>query len=167
VGARVAAHLCQTEARISACLNLDGFAGFQPFFAEEGSTFRKAFAMVHMDLPDPTGEQLARMNTTRYAMLREKSKQRNAVIQLFEPVHGGSVEVTLSTPGIQHGSFTDLPTLGDAGGDPLLAMTHIRTYSRAFFDGALKGIRKTALEEDRAPSGILLEGYKFKGPVAR
>jgi hypothetical protein len=82
-------------------------------------------------------------------------------------VHGGSVEVTLSTPGIQHGSFTDLPILGDAAGDPPLAMTHIRTYSRAFFDGVLKGIRKTALSDDRTPNGILLERYQFKGPVAR
>jgi hypothetical protein len=166
-GARVAAHLCQSEARISACLNLDGFAGFQPFFADEGSIFTKAFAMIHMELPDPTDEQLARMNTTRAEMVKEKARQRNAGIRLFESVRAGSVEVTLSTEGIQHGSFTDLAILGGSGGDPARAMAYIRSYSRAFFDQELKGVRRNALSDGVSASGALIERYKFRGPVKR
>jgi hypothetical protein len=165
-GARVAAHLCQTETRVSACLNLDGFAGFQPFFAEDGSVFSKAFAMIHMVIPDPTDEQLARTTTTREQMLNEKARQRNAGIRLFESVRSGSVEVTVSTPGFHHGSFTDLPIIGEFSGDPLRGMAHIRTYTLAFFDGALKGDRNTALDKESSDSDVLLERYTFKGAVS-
>lgn len=166
-GARVAAYLCQSESRIAACLNLDGFAGFQPFFAEEGSVFQKSFAMIHMELPDPNAEQLVQMRMTREDMLREKNKQRNAGIRLFESVHSGSVEVTLSTAGIQHGSFTDLPILSSAAGAPQRAMAHLRAYSLAFFERALKGNKRTLLDETSAPSDVTLDRYSFKGPVAR
>jgi predicted dienelactone hydrolase len=165
-GARVVAHLCQTEVQVSACLNLDGFAGFQPFFAEDGSVFSKAFAMIHMVIPDPTNEQLARTNTSRDDMLKEKARQRNAGIRLFESVRGGSVEVTISTAGFGHGSFTDLPIIGGSAGDPLRGMTHIRTYALAFFDGALKGVRKTALDRDNSDADVLPERYTFKGPAS-
>ena len=165
-GARVAAHLCQTEVQVSACLNLDGFAGFQPFFAEDGSVFSKAFAMIHMVIPDPSAEELARTNTSRHDMLKEKARQRNAGIRLFESVRGGSVEVTISTAGFGHGSFTDLSIIGGSAGDPLRGMSHIRTYALAFFDGALKGVRKTALDRDSSDGDVLLERYAFKGPAS-
>lgn len=165
-GARVAAHLCQTEVQVSACLNLDGFAGFQPFFAEADSVFSKAFAMIHMVIPDPTDEQLARTNTSREDMLKEKARQRNAGIRLFESVRGGSIEVTISTAGFGHGSFTDLAIIGGSAGDPLRGMRHIRTYALAFFDGALKGVRKTALDKDSSDADVLLERYTFKGPAS-
>lgn len=164
-GARVAAHLCQSEPRVMACMNLDGFAGFQPFFADAGTVFERQFAMVHMALRDPTGEQLARMRMTREDMLREKARQRNAGIRVFESVRPGSVEITLSTPGIQHGSFTDLPILAAAAGDPLRAMTLTRSFCLAFFDKALKGVRKTVFDEV-PPSDVLIERYTFKGPVS-
>jgi hypothetical protein len=165
-GARVAAHLCQTEVQVqvSACLNLDGFAGFQPFFAEDGSDFSKAFAMIHMVIPDSTAEELARINTSRDDMLKDKARQRNAGIRLFESVRGGSVEVTISTAGFGHGSFTDLPIIGGSAGDPRRGMSHIRTYTLAFFDGALKGVRKTALDMDSSDADILLE--RIKGPAS-
>ena len=73
--------------------------------------------MIHMALPDPNDEQLARMKMSREDMLREKNRQRSNGVRLFESVRRGSVEVTLSTPGIQHGSFTDLPILGGHSGD--------------------------------------------------
>ena len=165
-GARVAAHLCQTEVQVSACLNLDGFAGFQPFFAEDSSVFSKAFAMVHMVIPDPTDEQLARTNTSRDDMLKEKARQRNAGIRLFESVRGGSVEVTISTAGFGHGSFTDLPIIGGSAGDPLRGMSHVRTYALAFFDGALKDVRRTPLDRDSSDADVLLERYTFKGPAS-
>jgi len=165
-GARVAAHLCQTEAQVQACLNMDGFAGFQPFFAREDSVFSKAFAMIHMAIPDPTDEQLARAGSSREEMLREKARQRNAGIRLFESVRPGSVEVTISTAGFHHGSFTDLPILGGSAGDPLRGMALIRTYTLAFFDGALKGVRKTALDRDSPSADVLLERYTFKGHCA-
>ena len=122
--------------------------------------------MIHMVIPDPTDEQLARTNTSREEMLREKSSQRNAGIRLFESVRGGSVEVTISTAGFGHGSFTDLPVIGGSAGDPLRGMTLIRTYTLAFFDGALKGIRKTALDQDNPDADVLLERYIFKGPAS-
>jgi hypothetical protein len=120
---RVAAHLGQTERHVKACLNLDGFAGFQPFFAAPGSTFEKQFAMIHMVIPDPTDAQLSQMGWTREDMLKEKSRQRAAGIRVFESVRPGSIEITLNPPGMGHGSFTDLPLLGNGPpGDDRRAM---------------------------------------------
>jgi pimeloyl-ACP methyl ester carboxylesterase len=167
-GARVAAHLCQTERNVKGCLNLDGFAGFEPFFAEPGSTFEKRFAMIHMVIPDPTDAQLNQMGWSREDMLKEKARQRAAGIRLFESVRSGSIEITLSPPGMGHGSFTDLPLLGNGPpGDHRRAMNLIREFSRAFFDRTLKGQDKPELELVPSAGDVALERYVYKGPAPK
>ena len=94
--------------------------------------------------------------------LDRRDRQRAAGIRLFESVRKGSYEVTLNTPGIQHGSFTDLPLLGKALGDQERAMMLIRAHSVAFFDQAF----------GRKPKGlppqpdVHIDRYSFREPLA-
>lgn len=167
-GARVAAHLCQTVRNVKACLNLDGFAGFEPFFAEPASTFDKHFAMIHAVIPDPTDAQLKSMGWTWEEMLIEKARQRCVGIRLFESVRPGSLEVTLNPSGMGHGSFTDLPLLGNGPpGDHRRAMELIRVFSRAFFDRALKRLDEPRLESLAADGDVELTPYVHKGPTPK
>jgi len=62
--------------------------------------------------------------------------------------------------------ITDLPVIGGSAGDPLRGMTLTRTYTPAFFNGALKGVPKTALDQDNPDADVLLERYPFKGPAS-
>src|SRR5262249_23844963 len=142
---------------------------FEPFFAEPGSTFEKDFAMIHMPIPDPTDEQLKQMGWTREHMVEEKARQRNAGIRLFESVRPGSVEITLNPPGMGHGSFTDLPLLGNGPpGDHRRAMELIRRLSVAFFNRTLKGSSEEPVRAS-VPEGhdIELVRYAYKGPTPK
>jgi pimeloyl-ACP methyl ester carboxylesterase len=151
-GARVAARLCQNIPTVSACMNLDGFAGFEPFFAEPGRAFEKGFAMIHMPMMEPTNPE----------MVQERDRQRAAGIRVFESVRKGSWEVTLNTPGMQHGSFTDLPLLGKAPGDQARAMMLIQAYTREFFDGVFgRKVKPMAPQPE-----VRVDRYTFRGPIA-
>ena len=80
----------------------------------------------------------------------------------FESVRKGSYEVRVNTPGIQHGSFTDLSLRGKASGDQERAMMLIRPYSLAFFDQAVgREFKSLAPQPD-----VHIDRYTFRGPLA-
>ena len=81
---------------------------------------------------------------------RRLDRQGEAQKNIYETIAGGRYEVTITTPGVSHGSFTDLLFLRSAaaGKDTsadLRVLNLERLYVRAFFDRYLNQERTTLL----------------------
>ncbi len=154
-GGRAAALACQTDARITACLNEDGVARNLPFDRQsDGNTMRQPFLYFGRHRkPPPNDEQLKEMKMTRpefNELIRSVDKNQDDILAALPTGY----RVTLSTCQAQHFSFTDFPFL-EAGHDPTkqacadLTLKIIRAYTLAFFDKFLKG--KTSLLDQPVP----------------
>ena len=161
-GGRIAARACQRDRRIKACLSEDGNLFWQPFWLDEnGRSLEQPFMMLdHLD-PELPNEVFAQMGTTREAYVRQRSeRQAEARQKIYGTITGGSYHVTIFTPGVSHNSFLDVRLLGrpDSSGiniwpqDVQATTPHARilglinTYTQAFFDRFVRGIRSPLLD---------------------
>jgi hypothetical protein len=180
-GGRVAAHLCQIDRRVKACINQDGMMQWHPFWLDErGESLAQPFMMLdHLDL-EPPDEAFVQMGITREAYSQNRSeRRRTAREQIFTTIEGGSYHVTLATPGISHNSFLDVRLLGrtDMGNinswpkDVQEATPHaqilrrITDFTSAFFNKYLRGMPAPLLD-DPSETGpeVTVQRYRRETP---
>jgi hypothetical protein len=89
--------------------------------------------------------------------------------EFCQNVKGASYEVTISTPGIVHESFSDMPFL-ESGQDEKTrkdrqrAIVITRMYTRAFFDRHLRGLPAPLLDtHPDNPTEVELTHHTFRG----
>jgi predicted dienelactone hydrolase len=152
-GGVAAAKACQTDRRITACLDEDGLAGRQPFDVDGGSWgSNQRYMLIARAAPagPPPDEDLVQMKMNREqaeALVVRLDRDHDAALRL----PGGSLDVVLDPMPTTHMDFTDLPLLGakteaDAETRARVVET-IRGLTLAFFDWALRGQRASALQK--------------------
>jgi pimeloyl-ACP methyl ester carboxylesterase len=149
LGGRVAALACNLDQRFKACLDGDGVGPEGPIFEIEGKGIpSQAFMWEEVHHDPPTAAQVAPGTIEEWAQNHQLTIEASE--KQMEACKSGSYHVQITTPGINHLSFTDVPLI-EAGNDPLakaravLSLRAITAYELAFFD-------RTLLHHDR---GIL------------
>jgi dienelactone hydrolase len=146
-GAEFAARACQLDARLKACVDLDG--GMVPIAAlpeyPDGATMKPPLLFLEAYHDE------AHMGGTHEQHL-EYFKKRAEQLAKCPP---GTFAVVLRSPGMTHGSFSDYRLLA-AGDHPdeirqaLHNLDLIETYIRAFLDRTLHHERDTVFDSKRA-----------------
>jgi dienelactone hydrolase len=148
-GAEFAARACQLDARLKACVDLDG--GMVPIMAlpafPDGAIMKQPLLFLEADHPE------AQMGGT-HAQHEEYFKKKEEQLASCPP---GSYDVILKSPGIAHPSFSDIPLLfaGKDGYPETPIVLHnlelIETFVRAFLDKNLKHEKAPLLDGDTVP----------------
>ncbi len=146
-GAEFAARACQLDARLKACVDLDG--GMVPIAAlpeyPDGATMKQPllFLEAYHDEAHMGGTHAQHLD---YFKKREEQLQK---------CPAGSYAVVLRSSGITHGSFSDYRLLA-AGDHPdetsqaLHNLDLIETYIRAFLDRTFRHSRDPLFDNNRA-----------------
>jgi hypothetical protein len=159
-GGQAAAHACQLDARLRACLNQDGLAARTPYFLDVGGRgMDQPFMVIARAAPTtvPSDEELARMGMTR-AQAETLSARLDARRDAAMNNTGGSYWVELDSTVTTHADFGDLPFL--QAGNAREAATRaqiigvVRRYTREFFDATLAGNQPATLV-DPPPSPLV------------
>jgi dienelactone hydrolase len=168
IGGRIVGRACQLDNRLKAGLCLDGEPEKKKFDERpDGSTIQQPLMNIKPASEIPTDEALARADTTRQQWEERVRQALQAEKDFYESVKGGAYDVIVNTPGIGHGSFSDLSLL--ESGQSEETMTHrrraieiSRNFTRAFFDRYVRG-QPAALLDNRSkrPKEVALTIYKF------
>ena len=153
-GGIAAAHACQLDRRLKACLNEDGVVAKRPLFLDvRGWAMDQAFMLILHDPPTPplTDEQVARMKMPRQrieAIVKRLEEDQEAALR---NTGKGSYRVRLRSEKTSHMDFSDLPLLGardraDAEKCAAILAT-VRSYALAFFNQYLRGVNSELLNE--------------------
>jgi pimeloyl-ACP methyl ester carboxylesterase len=171
-GGIVAAHACQKDQRIRACLNQDGAVASQPYYADaRGWGMDQPFMLIERAVrtEPPSDKELAAMKLTR-ARVHEIRKRLDANRdRVLRATSKGSYHVVLQRSETTHMDFSDLQVLGAQAPteretrEQVLAT--VRSYTRAFFDRHIRGMRSPLLEA-RAPDRFVERIQQF-GPAKR
>jgi len=152
-GGRAAARACQLDRRIKVCLSEDGNWFWEPFWLDNsGKSMEQTFMMLDHRDPDFPDSMMIEHGIDPVAYRKRRlDRQVEAQKKIYETIAGGSYEVTITTPGVSHGSFTDLLFLRSAaaGKDTsadLRVLNLERLYVRTFFDRYLNQEHTTLLE---------------------
>ena len=171
-GGIAAAHACQKDRGIMACLNQDGAVAMQPYYLDvRGWGMDQAFMFIERAprKEQPSDTELAAMKLTR-ARVNEIRKRLDANRDRALRATGkGSYHVLLQSSSTTHMDFGDLQILGAKDRSERerreRVMGIIRSYTRAFFDKFLMETKSPFLE-GRA-GDPLVEGVEFFGPAKR
>jgi len=151
VGGRAAARACQLDGRLRACADQDGVARMIPFYVNErGSGMDQPFLLIERQrTTPPTDDELRQMGLTRLealGLVGQLRAQRDAALGAT----GGSYRVVLDFSQTDHMSFSDLPMLQARDSSEAAVRTRVfrvtSTYTRAFFDKALRGMKAPLLD---------------------
>lgn len=139
LGGITAAQACLADARVRACLNLDGLQAGGPFAVEANPA-----------LP-----------TQPFMLITKETSLPAPVTGWMDALPGGGYYVTL--PGAAHDSFTDTPLLRAVllpVPTPAAALlAQVRGYTRAFFDHTLLGQPSALLAAAEGPGGVQVTVY--------
>lgn len=164
-GGRAAAHACQLDSRIKACLDHDGSGAEGPIFPYENASMpSQPFLWIEPFHNPPTDEQLSSFHVTREAWDKDHAEQWANSEKELKACSGGSYHLTVNLPGIEHFSFTDRPLIEAKSQEDTDKTTHaleaIEQYTLAFFDRYLKQQNNGLLDSTATlPVGITLEQY--------
>jgi len=155
-GGAFATGACQLDARIHACVSLDGEMPPVMAFPEfkDGKGFQHPVLLLELD---QTGQRMP-FSADQYTDFRKKVE---AQLNLCPK---GSYDVMLKSPGLAHGSFSDYP-LRAANGDPAkteqaLHNLHLtQSYTLAFLDKYLKGEKAPLLDEPTQSPEAKVKAY--------
>lgn len=165
-GGIAAAHACQGDQRIRACLNQDGENGMKPFYLDaRGKGMSQPFMFIERAArtSPPTDEELAEMKVTRTRLDEILSTLRAYQNRALRST-GTTYHVILQQNTTAHMDFSDLPIL--AAGNVSEAnmktqiMTVVRAYTRAFFDRYLMRAKAPLLDE-KAMSQFVYSVQRF------
>lgn len=139
LGGITAAEACRRDRRFKACLNMDGVQLGGPFSTND---------------TDPPPQQ-------PFMMITKEAQLHPTFIAKFAEIQAGSYRVVLY--GAQHDSFTDgpllQPTLLPSANQADRILTHLRAYTRAFFDQTLKKQPSDLLARSSRSEKVALEVY--------
>jgi predicted dienelactone hydrolase len=113
-GGQAAAHACQIEPRLRACLNQDGLAAFAPYYLDSrGWGMTQSFMLIVRNTPreQPSPEELAAMHMTleqAQQLLAKLDARQDACLRL---TGGGAYRVLINAAKTTHADFGDLPFL--------------------------------------------------------
>jgi pimeloyl-ACP methyl ester carboxylesterase len=160
VGGVAAGALCLADARVDACVNLDGESPSGPYYLpDDGSAIEQPYMMLTKPFVVPDA-QLARWGLTRESFQAMLDARKEL---FFASVEGGSYRVTID--GATHQSFSDEPfvhaALEDAPTDGHRArMQAIRRYVTGFFAKHIDGGSVPWLDANApADGGVTLETW--------
>jgi len=153
-GGIAAAHACQLDRRLKACLNEDGVVAKRPLFLDaRGWAMDQAFMLILHDPPTRplTDEQVAQMKMPRQrieALVKKLDAEQEAALR---NTGKGSYRARLRSDKVSHMDFTDLPLLGardhvDAEKRFAILAT-VRSYTLAFFNQYLRGVNSELLKD--------------------
>ena len=152
LGGMAAAHACQIDRRIKACLNQDGAAAMKPFYLDaRGWGMDQPFMLIERAprTTPPSDQELAAMKLTRPQADQLIARLRHDMDATLRSTAQGSYRVVLETAPTTHEDFTDLPFLGAPTASEadtrarILAV--VRRWTRAFFDQTLRGQKQPML----------------------
>lgn len=160
-GGQAAAHACQVEPRLRACLNQDGLSAFAPYYLDSrGWGMNQSFMLMVRNTPreQPSDAELAAMQMTlaqAQQLLAKLDARQDASLRR---TGGGAYRVLMDAAKTTHADFGDLPFLqsttpGEAEARAQI-LESVRTITRAFFDKALKGLRPPLLEGRDLPAVV-------------
>ncbi len=151
-GAEFAARACQLDSRLKACVDLDG--GMVPVGAlpadPDGATMKPPLLFLEAEHPE---SQMGGTHADHELYFKKKEEQ-------LQSCPAGTYDVVLTSPGIAHPSFSDIPLLfaGRDGypetGIVLHNLELIETFVRAFLNANLKG-EKTLLLDNPFPEATI------------
>ena len=160
-GGMAAAHACQIDRRIRACLNQDGAEARRPFRLDvRGWGMDQPFMFMTRDpervqVPD---EGLAEMKLTRQQFEQLDATLYAARDAAFKRTGGGSYVIRLETAITSHADFSDLSYLGAQDSSDAQnragVLAVIRSYTLAFFEQTLRGKRSSLLEGGSKPKFV-------------
>jgi acetyl esterase/lipase len=143
-GAEFAVRACQLDARLKACVDLDG--GMVPLTAlpvdPDGAMLKQPLLFLEADHPE---SQMGGTHAEHEEYFKIKEKQ-------LQSCPAGSYDVVLKSAGIAHPSFSDIPLLfaGRDGYPETSVVLHnhqlIETYVRAFLDKNLEQVKAPLLD---------------------
>jgi dienelactone hydrolase len=147
---------CQLDARIRACVSLDGEMPPVVAFPEgpDGERFHQPVLLLEID-------QAGKRKPFSEEQYQDFLKKEEAQLQLCPP---GSYRVLLNAPGLFHGSFSDYP-LRAANGDGVKteeALHNLRlteSYTRAFLDKYLQGEKTPLLDSPTQSAEARVKEY--------
>ena len=171
-GGVAAAHACQREQRIKACLNQDGAMGMKPFYLDVHEWgMNQAFMLIERP---PNREPLmdsdsAAMKLTRaraVELIARLNSQRDRALRSTER---GSYGVLLRRSVTTHMDFSDLQVLSAQNSIQLnqrmQVLALVTSYTRAFLDRYVRGVKVPLL--DRGKPNEVLESVKRFSPSKR
>jgi hypothetical protein len=171
-GGMAAAHACQIDRRIKACLNQDGLAAMQPFYLDpRGWGMDQPFMLIQRasDSAPPSDQDLAAMKLTRQQgddLLIQLRHNQDAALR---GAGRGSYKVILNNTKTTHMDFSDLPFLGartpSESDTRARVLAVVRNWTLAFFDETLRGGKARVLVS-KSPSE-LIEGVQRFPPAKR
>ena len=155
-GGAFAARACQLDARISACVSLDGEMPPVAAFPEypDGKTFQQPVLLLEVD---QAGKRMPFSIAQYNDFLKKEEAQLNQCPK-------GSYHVLLNSPGLFHGSFSDY-RLRIAGGNATEteeALHNLRlteSFTQAFLDKYLKGEKAPLLDVPTQSSEAKVNKY--------
>jgi hypothetical protein len=171
-GGVAAAHACQKELRLKACLNQDGAMGMKPFYLDaRGWGMNQAFMLIERP---PNRQPLSDADLAELKLTRARAMDLIARLnadrdRTMRSTGAGSYRVLLRREVTTHAGFSDLQVLS-ARNDAELAqrlrvLTVIRSYTRAFFDRHVRGSKAPLL--DRPVPDEILESMETFGTAVR
>jgi pimeloyl-ACP methyl ester carboxylesterase len=171
-GGIAAAHACQKDQRIKACLNQDGAVAMQPYFPDaRGWGMDQPFMLIEraQQKEPPSDQELAQMKLTRERVNEIRKRLDGNQDRALRATGKGAYRVVLQRSVSTHMDFTDLQILGAATSEAKETreriLTVVRDYTRAFFDRYLKGMRSPLL--DAKPPNQFVESVERFGPGKR
>lgn len=166
-GGVVAAHACQKDRRIKACLNQDGAMGMKPFYLDVANWgMNQAFML--MERP-PNREPLTESDLSAMKLTRPRAMELIARLnadrdRALRSTGMGSYRVLLRRSVTTHMDFSDLPVLSAQNSADLdhrlRVLARVRSYTLAFFDRYVRE-PKTPLLDRRTPDEIIESVEKF------
>jgi dienelactone hydrolase len=156
-GAEYAARAGQLDARLKACVDLDG--GMVPIAAlpdlGDGATIKQPLLFLEGYHPESSSDQPHTGNVMAgtHAQIVQYRKRKEEQLELC-PL--GSYAVELKSPGMVHGSFSDHPLLAAADhvSEVRVALHNldlIEMFTRAFLDKNLNHAKAPLLDGESAP----------------
>jgi predicted esterase len=155
-GGSYAARACQLDARLRACMSLDGALPPVSAFPEfpDKKKFQQPVLLLEVD---HTGDRMP-FSPEQY---NDFLKIKDAELKLCPP---GSYDVLLKSAGMYHGSFSDYRLLAAARHpsetkEALYNLSLIESFSRAFLDKSLNHAKEPLLDSPSQSSEARVEGY--------
>jgi hypothetical protein len=146
-GGQAAGTVRLLDDRVRGGINIDGTQGEHSFQPVKGADVSgsQPFLWIQASLPPPpTDEQLQRARRTRAEYDAEIQRIMASWNRKLGAVTGGALRVYIDRPGITHIDFSDEP-FWDGSMTPvtrpgkLKTIADTRAWTRAFFDGAVRG----------------------------
>jgi pimeloyl-ACP methyl ester carboxylesterase len=169
-GGITAAHACQKDQRIKACLNQDGAVSMAPYFLDvRGWGMDQAFMLIERapHTTPPSDEEVAEMKIDRQRINVILTRLRDYKNRALRNTGKGSYRVVLQSDKTTHMDFSDLPYLGARARAEAETRARVleaaRDYTRAFFDRYVKGMKAPLL--DGQVTSPVVETVEFFAPA--